>query len=221
VPFGATLHDANVRMEKQESKTNADLTRVTAELEAAKAELRRAPPSAQALYKRRVLHKMRERNMLTAQLGHVANRAFNMQQIVAAKEGMESARDTVAIMQAGQSELKALQASVDIDKAQDVMDDMADTLNDVEDVNEALSYDIGTAVVDDAELEAEMDGLEAELAGGTASYVPAAPPVAVPSYVGGGMPAGSGVPASSGVPSYASSYAASVASEPPYAAPQR
>eukprot|EP00168_Porphyra_purpurea_P006737 TRINITY_DN182_c0_g1_i7.p4 TRINITY_DN182_c0_g1~~TRINITY_DN182_c0_g1_i7.p4 ORF type:complete len:194 (-),score=53.05 TRINITY_DN182_c0_g1_i7:1171-1752(-) len=128
---------------------------------------------------------MRERNMLTSQLGHVANRAFNMQQVVAAKEGMESARDTVAIMQAGQSELKALQAAVDIDKAQDVMDDMADTLHDVEDVNEALSYDIGSAVVDDAELEAEMDGLEAELAGGTASYVPAAPPLAVPSYGGG------------------------------------
>lgn len=219
-PFGATLHDATVRMEKQEAKTSTSLARVTTELEAAKAELRRctasgAPASSQALYKKRVLHKMRERNMLQAQLGHASNRAFNMQQVVAAKEGMESARDTVAIMQAGQAELKSLHAAVDIDKAQDVMDDMADTLADVEDVNETLSYDIGTAVVDETELEAEMDGLEAELAGGTASYVPAAPPVAVPSYAGG-------VAASSpGVPSYAASYAASSASESPYAAPQR
>lgn len=218
-PFGTTLHNANVRMEQQEAKTGASLNRVTAELEAAKAELRRctaagAPPSSQALYKKRVLHKMRERNTLQAQLGQVASRAFNLQQVSAAKEGMESARDTVAIMQAGQAELKALQASVDVDKAQDAMDDMADTLADVEDVNEVLSYDIGAAVVDDAELEAEMDGLEAELAGGTASYVPAAPPLAVPSY-GGGAAAGAGVPA------YAASYAGSSASESPYAAPQR
>lgn len=219
-PFGATLHDATVRMEKQEAKTGASLARVTTELEAAKAELRRctasgAPASSQALYKKRVLHKMRERNMLQAQLGHASNRAFNMQQVVAAKEGMESARDTVAIMQAGQAELKSLHAAVDVDKAQDVMDDMADTLADVEDVNETLSYDIGTAVVDETELEAEMDGLEAELAGGTASYVPAAPPLATPSYPGGV------VASSAGVPSYASSYAASSASESPYAAPQR
>ncbi|GAX17876.1 hypothetical protein FisN_18Hh080 [Fistulifera solaris] len=117
----------------------------------------------------------------------VASQQFNIDQTNFGLESAKASISTVAAMKAANQELKrTLRKDLDIDDIDDLADDMAELMDDFNDINEALGRNFATPDdIDEADLDAELemlgDELEAEeLEEATPSYLlPATPADAI------------------------------------------
>lgn len=137
------------------------------------------------MYKKRAIQALKKKKMLENQSGQVMNQQFNMDQVRNAAGSVKDAKDTMAGLESMNKEMRKEMKSVNIDKLEDVQDDMEEILQDTEEIQESLgrSYMVGDQV-DDAELEAELDGIEEDLFAGDQ--------LSAPSYL---QPSGVGAPA--------------------------
>jgi len=94
----------------------------------------------------------------------VAGQQFNVDQ---AAFGMESAKASIetvaAIKAAGQQMKRTINKDLNINAVEDLADDMADLMEDFNEINEVLGQNFATPVdLDEADLDAELELLEDE-----------------------------------------------------------
>merc|ERR1711973_818985 len=77
---------------------------------------------------------------------------------------LKDTKTTVNAMKVGVKEMKKEFKNVNIDQIEDLQDDLADMLEDANEVQEALGRSYGMPDVDEDELEAELDALGDEIA---------------------------------------------------------
>lgn len=136
------------------------------ELRAYKDKIKKAKsPAAKKQLQKRAMEVLKRKRMYEQQRDQVAGQQFNIDQ---ATFGIESAKanvQTVAAMKAANTELKkTLKHDLDIDAVEDLADDMAELMEDFNDINEALGRNFATPEdLDEADLEAELDLLEEEM----------------------------------------------------------
>jgi len=124
----------------------------------------RSPAAKQQLQKR-AMEVLKRKRMYEGQRDMVAGQQFNIDQ---ASFGIESAKanvQTIAAMKGANAELKrTLKKDLNVDDVYDLADDMAEMMDDFNEINEALGQNFATPDdIDEADLDAELEFLEDEM----------------------------------------------------------
>jgi charged multivesicular body protein 5 len=148
-------------------------------------------PAQQASLKQRALQILKKKKTYEGMLSGTEARQMNLEQMTYAIDMAKEVKDTVAVMKATSGTLRTEIGAMDFGELEDLQDDMSDMMADANEINELLSrpYDSYNDV-DEADLDAALEGLEAEVAMGEISGVEApeatvaeAPAPAAPAYV--------------------------------------
>uniref|UniRef100_T1GVS3 Charged multivesicular body protein 5 n=1 Tax=Megaselia scalaris TaxID=36166 RepID=T1GVS3_MEGSC len=128
-------------IEEKVNKLDAELRKYKEQM----AKMRDGP--AKNNVKQKAMRVLKQRKQYEQQLESLRNQSFNMEQANYAHQSLKDTQATVAAMKDG-----------------DIHDDMADMLEQSEEVQEALGRTYGMPDIDDDELEAELDALGDEIA---------------------------------------------------------
>jgi len=123
---------------------------------------------------------LKQKKMYEQQRDQMSNQVFNMEQTTWATQSLKDTVTTVEAMKSANKELKKAYKKVNIDQIETMQDDLSDLLDQASEVQEVLGRSYGVPnEVDESDLMAELDGLEAEMAEESApSYLQdAGPPV--------------------------------------------
>ena len=116
--------------------------------------------------------------MYDQQLTHVMNQQFNVDQVAFTQESIATTINTMTALKAANDVQKQQMKALDMDQMEDIFDDMADMMADMEEINEVMGRDYNVEM-DENDLLGELDELDEELAAeqldeglGMPSYVP-------------------------------------------------
>ena len=161
-----SLDDASSGLGGRVDEMDKKIAGLENELRVFKDKIKKAKsPAAKKTLQKRAMEVLKRKKMYEGQRDMIAGQQFNIDQ---ASFGIESAKanvQTVAAMQAANKELKkTMKNDLDIDAIEDLADDMAELMEDFNEVNEALGRNFATPEdIDEADLDAELELLEDEL----------------------------------------------------------
>jgi charged multivesicular body protein 5 len=122
-------------------------------------------PAAKKQLQKRALEVLKRKRMYEQQRDQVAGQQFNIDQTNFSLESAKASITTVAAMKAANKDLKqTLRKDLDINDVDDLADEMAELMDDFNEINEALGRNFATPdYLDEADLDAELDMLGDEL----------------------------------------------------------
>lgn len=123
----------------------------------------REGPSKNAV-KAKALRILKQKKQYEQQIEGLRNQSFNMEQANFAAQSLKDTQATVAAMKDGVTQMKKEFKKINIEHIEDLQDDMADMLEQADEVQEAMGRSYGMPEIDDDELAAELDALGDEIA---------------------------------------------------------
>ncbi|KAJ2722430.1 Vacuolar protein-sorting-associated protein 60 [Coemansia sp. Benny D115] len=154
------------------SSTDARVTAVEAKIKKLDGELARFRDQLNKLregpgkntVKQRALRTLQQKKMYESQRDQLMQQSFNMESAVFATENIKNTMSTMQAMQDANKAMKKQYKNVNIDKIYDMQDEMADLLEQANEVQELMgrSYNLPEDV-DEHDLEAELDALGDDL----------------------------------------------------------
>lgn len=114
--------------------------------------------------KAKAMRVLKQKKQYESQVENLRNQSFNMEQANYASQTLKDTQATVAAMKDGVKQMKTEFKNINIDQIEDIQDDMADMLEQADEVQDALGRTYGMPEVDDDELAAELDALGDEIA---------------------------------------------------------
>ncbi len=84
--------------------------------------------------KQKALQILRRRKMYDTQLGQVMNQQFNVDQVAFAQESIQTTINTVQALKAANVAQQAVMKNFNMDEMEDLFDDMADMMADMEEI---------------------------------------------------------------------------------------
>jgi charged multivesicular body protein 5 len=122
-------------------------------------------PAAKKQLQKRALEVLKRKRMYENQRDMATAQQFNIDQTAFSLESSKATVQTVAAMKAANKELKAvIRKDLDINAVDDLADDMAELMEDFNEINEALGQNFATPDdLDEADLDAELEMLGDEL----------------------------------------------------------
>jgi len=130
--------------------------------------------------KQRALKVLQQRKMYEGQKDNLMQQSWNMEQAGMMQDNIKNVMTTVDAMKTTNKELKKQYGKIDIDKIEQMQDEMSDLMELGNEISESMgrAYDVPEDV-DEAELDAELEALgedmmleqQAESAGGVPSYL--------------------------------------------------
>ncbi|KDO18501.1 hypothetical protein SPRG_16177 [Saprolegnia parasitica CBS 223.65] len=180
------IADVHGRVEGRVDNLDTKIDKLEQELKKYKEQMTKARGPALASIKQRALQTLKRKKMYEQQRDSLSAQSFNIEQATFAIETAKDSLDTVSAMKTATAQLKAEHKKFNFEELENTQDDMADLLEDMNEIQDILgrSYGIGQDI-DESELEAELEGLEDEWAMEEA----AAPVDATPSYLAQDLPA--------------------------------
>jgi charged multivesicular body protein 5 len=118
------------------------------------------PGPAKASIQQRALRVLKQKKLYEAQRDKMASTQFNMDQVKFAQESMVDTVATVSAMKDANKELKKQFKAIDVNKVEDLQDDMSDLLEQSEEIQSVLGRSYNLEGVDESELEDELRALE-------------------------------------------------------------
>ncbi|XP_017768156.1 PREDICTED: charged multivesicular body protein 5 [Nicrophorus vespilloides] len=113
--------------------------------------------------KAKAMRVLKQKKMYEQQLDNLRGQSFNMEQANYAQQMLKDTHTTVIAMKDGMKQMKKEFKKINIEEIDDVQDEMADMLEQADEVQEALGRNFNMQEVDDDELAAELDALGDEL----------------------------------------------------------
>ncbi|KAA8911041.1 Snf7-domain-containing protein [Sphaerosporella brunnea] len=165
-----TLQGAISNLDTRIESIDVQLAKINAELTTYQQRISkmRDGPGKQAL-KQKAIKVLQRRKMYETQKEQLEQQSWNMQQAGMMQDNLKNVMVTVDAMKTTNKELRKQYGKVNIDKIEQMQDEMADLMDIGNDIQESISrsYDIPDEV-DEAELDAELEALgdEIELGGG-------------------------------------------------------
>nr|CAG4642824.1 EOG090X0EA1 [Evadne anonyx] len=158
------MGDMIVKVDERGDSIDKKISKLDAELKKYKDQMSkmREGPAKNAV-KQKAMRVLKQRKMYEQQVGNLRQQAFNMEQANYATQTLKDTQATVKAMQMGVKEMKKEFKNINIDSIEDVQDDMADLLEQADEVQEALGRSYGTPDIDESELEAELEALGDEM----------------------------------------------------------
>lgn len=161
-----TLNDAIKSLDERRSTLDVRLAKVNGELATYQEKLSnmREGPGKQHV-KQRALKILRQRKQIEAQIDQLESQSWNMEQAQSTSDNLRNTMITLDAMKTANKDLKKQYGKIDLDKIEDMQDEMADLLEMADDLQETMarSYDVPEDV-DEAELDAELEALGDEIA---------------------------------------------------------
>ncbi|XP_033126560.1 charged multivesicular body protein 5-like [Anneissia japonica] len=115
------------------------------------------------MVKQRAMRVLKQKKMYEQQADNLRNQSFNMEQANYATQTLKDTKTTMDAMKLGVKSMKKEFKNVDLDKIDDLQDDMEDMLEQANEVQEMMSRSYGMPEIDDDDLEAELDALGDEM----------------------------------------------------------
>jgi charged multivesicular body protein 5 len=183
------LDEASSKMSEKGADLEKKIAECDAELLKLKAQMQNRVGAAGA--KQRALTVLKRKKMYEQQRDQLLGVQFNVDQMQFATESMQTTLTTVEAMKYATTSLKQQMQNVNIDKLEEMQEDMAELMMDHEEIQEVMSRNYCLDGIDDGALEEEFAALEEEIAleqmdsksTAVPSYLPAAsvgPAEAVP-----------------------------------------
>lgn len=122
-------------------------------------------PAAKQQLQKRAMEILKRKRMYEQQRDMAMGQQFNVDQAAFSIESAKATVTTVAALKASSAELKkTIRQDLDIDSVDDLADDMAELMEDFNEINEALGRNFATPDdIDEADLDAELEMLGDEL----------------------------------------------------------
>lgn len=174
-----TLNDAVDSIDGRMASLDVNLSKINAELSAYQQKMSkmRDGPGKNAI-KQKALKVLKQRKMIEAQKDQLQSQSWNMQQAQMTTENLKNVMVTVDVMKQTNKDLKKQYGKINIDKIEDLQDEMADLLDISAEIQETMSRNYNVPDdVSESELDAELEALGEEL------EYEAAEGDAVPSYL--------------------------------------
>ncbi|KIV97894.1 hypothetical protein PV10_01594 [Exophiala mesophila] len=156
-----TLNSAITNVEARSDSIDVKLAKINAELSGYQAKLSkmRDGPGKQAI-KQKALKVLQRRKMYESQRDQLQQQAWNMEQANMMQDNLKNVMTTVDAMKTTNKTLKQQYGKINIDKIEQMQDEMADLMEIGNEINESISraYDVPEDV-DEAELDAELEAL--------------------------------------------------------------
>lgn len=162
---GPSITDCISGVDSRASNIEEKINKLEAELRKYKeqmAKMREGP--AKNSVKQKALRVLKQKKQYEQQVEGLRNQSFNMEQANYAAQSLKDTHATVAAMRDGVGQMKKEFKKVNIEEIEDLQDDMADMLEQSDEVQEALGRTYGVPDIDEDELNAELDALGDEIA---------------------------------------------------------
>ncbi|KAL2891930.1 Charged multivesicular body protein 5 [Ceratocystis lukuohia] len=160
-----TLDSAIGNIDDRIASIDVKLTAINSELTTYQTKLAkmRDGPGKSAL-KQKAMKVLQRRKMYEAQRDQLQGQVWNMEQAQTMQDNLKNVMTTVDALKTTNKELKKQYGKVDLDKIEQLQDEMADLLDVGNEIQESLSrsYDIPDDV-DESELDAELEALGMEI----------------------------------------------------------
>ncbi|KAK6203361.1 Snf7 family [Scheffersomyces amazonensis] len=160
-----SLNDAVKNLDERVGALDVKLTKINAELSTYQQKISRIRdgPGKNAL-KQKALKLLRQRKQIEAQKDQLENQSWNMTQAQMTTDNLQNTMITIDAMKTTNKALKKTYGKIDIDKIEDLQDEMLDLIEKSNDLQEALStsYDVPDDI-SESELDAELDALGEEM----------------------------------------------------------
>ena len=154
----ANIDSRGESVEKKIAKLDQELAKYSAEMK----KMREGP--AKNAVKAKALRILKQKKVYENQREMLGNQSFNIEQQNMALQSMKDTKTTMQAMQIGLKEMKREYKKIDLNKIENMQDDMADILEQVNEVQDVMGRNYGMPEVDDDELEAELAALGDDLA---------------------------------------------------------
>ncbi|KAJ5779334.1 Snf7 [Penicillium paradoxum] len=159
-----TLESAISNVDTRVSSIDVKLAALNSELSTYQAKIAkmRDGPGKNAL-RQKALKVLQRRKQYEAQRDQLSQQSWNMEQAGMMQDNLKNVMTTVDAMKTTTKELKKQYGKVDVDKIEQMQDEMADLMEVGNEIQESISraYDIPEDV-DEAELDAELEALGEE-----------------------------------------------------------
>ncbi|KAJ2385705.1 Vacuolar protein-sorting-associated protein 60, partial [Coemansia sp. RSA 2559] len=160
-----TLDDAIKSTDSRVGAVEAKIKKFDGELARFRDQLKkmRDGPGKNAV-KQRALRVLQQKKMYEDQRDQLIQQSFNMESAMFATENIKNTMSTMQAMQDSNKQMKKQYKNVDIDKIYDMQDEMAELLEQANEVQELMgrSYNLPEDL-DEQDLEAELDALGDDL----------------------------------------------------------
>lgn len=114
--------------------------------------------------KQRALKILRQRKQVEAQRDQLESQSWNMEQTTMAQDSMRNNMISLDAMKTANKDLKKQYGKIDLDKIEDMQDEMADLMEMNEEIQSTMARNYAVPEdVDEAELDAELEALDTEL----------------------------------------------------------
>jgi charged multivesicular body protein 4 len=110
--------------------------------------------------KRGAMFALKKKKMYEKEIDKLGNARITLEQQILAIESASVNVDVVQGFQTGKNALKNMQKMVDVDAVADLQNDVQELMDDMEDVNNAISQPLGADYADEDELMAELEEFE-------------------------------------------------------------
>ncbi|ODQ64552.1 hypothetical protein NADFUDRAFT_52189 [Nadsonia fulvescens var. elongata DSM 6958] len=164
-PPKPTLNDAVTNIDTRIGNLDVKLAKLNAELTTYQQKMShmRDGPGKNAL-KQKALKLLKQRRLIEGQKDGLQNQSWNMEQAQMSTENMRNVMITVDAMKQTNKELKKQYGKINIDKIEQLQDEMADLMDVSQELQDTMSRNY--AVPDDiseSELDAELEALGEEM----------------------------------------------------------
>lgn len=157
-----TLDDASGRVDARVKVADSRIEKIDADLRKVKEQIQRTSGATQQRYKQRAVQLMQQKRTYEKQQDTMMAQQFNIDQL---KFTLDTVKDTqlqAKTMKDAHKTLKKDLKKFNLDKIEDLQDDIADMYYDTMEIQEIMgrSYEVPDDI-DDAEMMAELDALDA------------------------------------------------------------
>lgn len=155
-----SLEDTSANLDKRVENLDGKINGLNKELKVYQQQIAKAKGPTKQNLQRRAMEVLKRKRMYEGQRDQLAGQQFNLDQTVFALETVKDSQTTIAAMQAASKELKTQHAKIDINKIEDMNDDLADMFEDMNEISESLGRSFGIPDdIDEDELNAELECL--------------------------------------------------------------
>lgn len=162
-PPKPSMEEISGRTDSRVTNLEKKITEEDKKLVALKKKIKRTRGPTQKRYKKQAMMILKRRKMYEAQLNKMSNMHLNTLAMTDAVQMAKDTQDMAIAMKDTVKSLKAQQKQFNIDEMEDVYDDMDDIMMDQEEIQEVMGRSLGDMEdVDEADLEAELEGLDDE-----------------------------------------------------------
>lgn len=156
---GPSLEEANAGMEVRIKSLKEKVQECDKELAGLREAIKTSRGSTQTMNKQRAVQLLKRRKMYSSQLEGLMGTQFNVEQMTFAAQNMQDTLTTVSAMKEAHKVQSQQLKAFKIGDIENMMDDMAEMMEDTEEINEVMSRNYACDI-DEGDLERELEELD-------------------------------------------------------------